>query len=68
MQPKLTPEQYAISGGLCCPVCFGISREILDVRFSLHVCLSCGAEWVETYKLTGYRRLRQGNRHKEVSK
>jgi len=65
MQAQLTSEEYGKDGGFHCPVCGSTNLQLPDIRFAMLFCKACGAEWLETYSITGYCRLRQGNRHKK---
>ena len=62
----LTPEEYASGKKMVCPQCgaHGLDLEcgaldfdVTDTPFADVTCLECGASWVETYALTGYRDL-----------
>jgi predicted Zn-ribbon and HTH transcriptional regulator len=64
---RLTPDEYTEDHGAFCPACQ--SNEIEGGAFEAdancawqHVrCRSCGAEWNDTYELTGYANLRLRN-------
>ena len=63
-EPKLTPEQYTAAGGNKCPYCEaqavspGFEKAWVDDMTGAFRpfmnCDDCGAEWGETYELSGY--------------
>lgn len=58
-----TPEQYAEDNGTRCPCCGGaqLSGGFVEIEAGAASqgisCDDCGAEWTDTYVLTGYRNL-----------
>lgn len=66
MSIPMTPEQYALSGGVICPVCesTNLSGCGVDIEEGIAtqavMCLDCDADWTDVYHLKGYRSLDTG--------
>jgi transcription elongation factor Elf1 len=65
--PKLTSDEYVLKEGMTCPSCGHtgcVEGERLDVDASGAwqncSCNSCGAEWTDSYTLSGYDNLTEG--------
>lgn len=65
MSELLSPEGYAATGGVVCPVC-GATEVEMEMDFSASDfrtviqaadCLACHAAWEAVYELTGYQAL-----------
>jgi transposase-like protein len=58
--PKNAQEKYVASGGLDCPYCGSSDIEGDEVDIGVGwasqgiVCKSCGQEWFDQYKLSGF--------------
>lgn len=70
MTEPLSPEAYASTGGVSCPLCHKTEVE-MEMDFSASdfrtviqvcVCLVCGADWEAIYALTGYQALTPGEK------